>query len=211
MVKKEDYFNEKISVVASEICSKCFKPRFKFDINIAGLLVLDMQRYFTCDSSMAFIPSAPAIIENIMKIVLFFNENKRPVLFTRHYNTPENAKMMGKWWSRLMKRGDALNKLDPIFDEFKNKKIVFKSQYDAFYNTNAEAILKRENSCQVVVTGVMTHICCETTVRSAFVRGFEVFVPADATASYNKEFYLYSLYNMSHSCANIVLSHDILE
>ena len=61
----------------------------------------------------------------------------------------------------------------------------------------------------MVVSGVMTHLCCETTARSAFVRGFEVFFLIDGTATYNKEHHLATLLNLSHGFANLVLSGEI--
>ena len=51
------------------------------------------------------------------------------------------------------------------------------------------------------MTGVMTNMCCETTARSAFVRGFEVIMPVDATAAYNYEFHLATFLNMSYMFA----------
>ena len=64
---------------------------------------------------------------------------------------------------------------------------------------------------QVVVTGVLTHMCCETTARSAFCRGFEVYVGADATASSSEERHLQSLLAMADSVAVILGSEEILE
>ncbi|PIV27689.1 MAG: isochorismatase, partial [Anaerolineae bacterium CG03_land_8_20_14_0_80_58_20] len=42
---------------------------------------------------------------------------------------------------------------------------------------------------------------CETTARSAFVRGFEVFFCADGTATYTKELHRSTLLNLSHGVA----------
>ncbi|MCX7994904.1 MAG: hypothetical protein N3A65_03905 [candidate division WOR-3 bacterium] len=51
-------------------------PEIKFDINTSALLVIDMQRYFLDKSSHAFLPSAPAIIPNIKKLIYFFRKKK---------------------------------------------------------------------------------------------------------------------------------------
>jgi isochorismate hydrolase len=56
----------------------------------------------------------------------------------------------------------------------------------------------------------MTHLCCETTARSAFVRGFEVFFTIDGTATYNQGFHLGTLVNLSHGFATPVLASEIL-
>jgi len=63
----------------------------------------------------------------------------------------------------------------------------------------------------VVICGVMTHLCCETTARSAFMRGFEVFFTVDGTATYTEAFHRASLLNLSHGFAVPVLVENILE
>ena len=85
-----------------------------------------------------------------------------------------------------------------------------KSQYDAFYKTSLEERLKDFGANQLVVTGVLTHLCCESTARSAFIRGFEIFFVVDATASYNKQYHLSSLRNLSHGFVTPVLSEELL-
>jgi isochorismate hydrolase len=97
--------------------------------------------------------------------------------------------------------------------EIKNNRsaiLIQKSQYDAFYRTRLEDILREMNVAQVVICGVMTHLCCETTARSAFARGFDVFFTVDATATYNEKFHLATLLNLSHGFAAPVLAADIL-
>ena len=55
----------------------------------------------------------------------------------------------------------------------------------------------------------MTHLCCESTARSAVVRGFEVFFLIDGTATYNQQFHFGSLYNLAHGVATQVLAQEI--
>jgi isochorismate hydrolase len=56
----------------------------------------------------------------------------------------------------------------------------------------------------------MTHLCCETSARAAFVRGFEVLFPVDGTATYNQAFHRATLLNLSHGFAKVVLADEIL-
>ena len=87
--------------------------------------------------------------------------------------------------------------------------LIQKSQYDAFYQTDLEKLLREKDVSQVIICGVMTHLCCETTARSAFMRGFEVFFPVDGTATYNLEFHRASLMNLAHGFAKIVLMKEL--
>ena len=175
----------------------------------AALLVLDMQEFFLNANSHAFIPSAPAIIPNIQSLIKAFVAHQRPVIFTRHLNTDENADMMAKWWKDLIRPESDMNKVIPGLDSSKGV-VLRKTQYDAFYETSLETDLRAAGVGQVVITGVMTHLCCETTARSAFVRGFEVFFTIDGTATYTEAFHHAVLLNLSHGFAVPVLTDEIL-
>lgn len=58
-----------------------------------------------------------------------------------------------------------------------------KNTYDAFINTALADVLEQKKVERVVVVGVMTDCCVDTTARSAFNRGFETWVVSDACAS----------------------------
>ena len=88
--------------------------------------------------------------------------------------------------------------------------VIEKSQYDAFHQTRLEEMLLERRISQVIVCGVMTHLCCETTARSAFMRGFEVFFAIDGTATYNEAFHRATLLNLAHGFAAPVLIEEII-
>lgn len=176
----------------------------------AALLVLDMQRYFLDETSHAFIPSAEAIIPGIRNLIDTFHKQIRPVVYTRHLNTPENAGRMATWWRDLISQESPLSEIDPRF-LVDGANVIEKSQYDAFLHTDLEAFLREQRVEQVVITGVMTHLCCETTARSAFMHGFDVFFTIDGTATYNLDLHWASLQNLAHGFAVPVLNHEILE
>ncbi len=176
----------------------------------SALLVLDMQRYFLDGASHAFVPSGPAILPRIKELILLYLQASLPVILTRHLNTKKDAGMLGVWWSDIIEEGGGLSGLDPELI-IGGTETIIKTQYDAFFGTNLEERLRERAVEQVVITGVMTHLCCETTARSAFVRGFGVLMPIDGTATYNEDFHLASLRNLSHGFADPVLCRHIVE
>jgi len=180
----------------------CFEPRK------SALLVLDVQRYFSDPDSHAFVPSLPPVIEKIKQVQAGYLAAGLPVILTRHLNTDGDAGLMGAWWKDLLRpgtgHGEIVAGLEP-----EGATVLTKTQYDAFHGTDLEGLLKQRDVSQVVVTGVMTHLCCETTARSAFVRGFTVFMPVDGTATYNEDFHFGSLLNLAHGFAVPVLTRDL--
>ena len=210
---KERYFTPKnISVTAAKMRAQLgnlLKAR-PLHPQQSALLVLDVQQYFLDPASHAFIPSAPAILPHLQQLLAAFTQAQRPVIFTQHLNTPENAGSMARWWRDLITAENPLSAISPKLDTAGHPTLV-KSQYDAFHATDLETRLRQQNITQVVIGGVMTHLCCETTARAAFVRGFEVFFLIDGTATYNAAFHRASLRNLAHGFATPVLTAQILE
>jgi nicotinamidase-related amidase len=54
----------------------------------------------------------------------------------------------------------------------------------AFHGTDLELILRSRGIDTIIVTGLATNVCCETTAREAAVRDFRVFFPSDGTTTF---------------------------
>jgi isochorismate hydrolase len=216
---KEVYFTkDSIHTDSIELLNKINTLRkskkLSFNITNSCLLILDMQKYFLKESSHAFIPSAPAIVQNLTSLIELFLKYKRPVFITQHLNTESDAQQMNKWWKQLISEDNKESKLISEIEAYCNSSHVYlikKSQYDAFYKTNLEKILKKHNIKQTVITGVMTHLCCETTARSSFIRGFEVIFVIDGTATYSEEHHIASLLNLAHGFAEPMTTKELLK
>ena len=118
--------------------------------------------------------------------------------------------MMGKWWHKLIIESDDLSMLIPEIHHL-DSPVYPKSEYDAFYETPLMETLNNSGSKDLIVTGVMTHLCVETTVRSAFVRGFRSFLPVNGTATYNEAHHRASLLNLSHGFAVTATIESIID
>lgn len=64
--------------------------------------------------------------------------------------------------------------------------IVHKHRFSAFQGTNLELILRSTGTKTVVMCGLATNVCLETTAREAFVRDFHVVIVADCCATYSE-------------------------
>ncbi len=215
MIMKERYFtvqslNQQARELYTQVADLSQKKGLKYQPSQSALLVLDMQAYFLDASSHAFVPSAGAILDGIVQLIMEYSAHGRPVIFTQQINTASDAGMMAVWWKDLITSTNPLQGIVPEID-LSLGTLIQKSQYDAFHQTHLEEILQGRGVSQVVICGVMTHLCCETTARSAFVRGFEVFFPVDGTATYNLAYHRASLLNLAHGFASVVLMKDILK
>lgn len=210
---KTNYFTKKnIKNQSKKFLSEIKKYDRHQDIQLENpvLFILDMQEYFLRNDSHAFVPSSKAIVPKILELIRAFTKENLPIVFTKHINTSENSKNMSFWWRDTLTKENALSILSPQFDT-SNSIVIEKSQYDAFFETNLNQVLSDRKVTDIVITGVMTHLCCETTARSAFMHGYRVWFPVDGSATYNEDFHLSSLRNLAHGFANIVLVEDILK
>ncbi|MDB5326980.1 MAG: isochorismatase [Phycisphaerales bacterium] len=71
--------------------------------------------------------------------------------------------------------------------------VIDKPGKGAFYSTDLQAILKYRGIKQLIVTGVTTEVCVNTTVREANDRGYDCLIPEDCVGSYFPEFHDWGL------------------
>lgn len=183
-----------------------YSKQFSLNLKKTGLLVIDMQNYFLSKASDAFLEDAANIIAPIKRLI----EKAETTIFTRHIDKEDDNDIMFRWWGMRILEKD---KLSEIISDFDNKagKIIKKNRYSAFYNTELEEFLKKKGIEQIIITGVMTHLCCETTARDAFMRGFDVFFVTDATATNSDEFHQATIRAISHGFGVCKSTEEILE
>ena len=90
---------------------------------------------------------------------------------------------------RLLVRGSEGHDIVPELAPAPGEVVLDKPGKGSFYATDLETILRARGITHLVVTGVTTEVCVQSTVREANDRGFESLVLSDCTGSYFPEFY----------------------
>jgi nicotinamidase-related amidase len=90
---------------------------------------------------------------------------------------------------RILVRGEPGHDIIAELAPAPGEPVIDKPGKGAFFATDLDAILKNRGITQLVVTGVTTEVCVNTTVREANDRGFDCLVVADCCASYFPEFH----------------------
>lgn len=191
--------------------NKYARHPFTFDYKKSALLVIDVQKFFLDKSSHAYLPMAKAIIPKIQSLIQSYQTKKLPVIFTRHaLKKGENPGIMERWWKDVIKDENNLSQIIGLLKPVSHKNVIRKTRYSAFWGTNLEKTLKNKGVKQLIITGVLTNLCCETTARDAFLRDFEIFFVVDANATETLDLHLASLKTLSHGFAIPVTTKDIL-
>lgn len=174
------------------------------DLNHMALLIIDMQRDFCAAGGYA--DTAGLNIDNLRKpipqiqqllsaaraqdmLVIHTREGHRPDLMdctTTKKNRSVHASApigsdgpMGKLLIRGEYGHDIIDELYPN----KGEPVIDKPGYGAFHQTDLEIILRSQHIRQIILTGVTTEVCVQSTLREAVDRGFDCVTISDACGS----------------------------
>jgi len=179
----------------------------------SALLVIDMQKFFLDPLSPTFTCGGMAILPGLSKLINAFREVKRPVIYTCHVHHPDgiDAGIMSWWWKGMCIEGSPESKVHDTIAPAPGEKIIYKHRYSSFYNTDLETILRCLKVEDLVIAGIMTNMCCESTARDAYYRDYRVFFPADGTGSINEEMHLASLLNLAFGFAYVTTVDALIQ
>jgi ureidoacrylate peracid hydrolase len=179
----------------------------------SALLIIDMQKFFLDPDSPSFTCGGLAILPTLQRLIAVFRQSGRPVIYTRHVHHPDHldSGIMAWWWKGMCIEGTPESEIHPGLAPLPAEKVILKHRYSAFYNTDLETILRCMKVEDLVITGIMTNMCCESTARDAYFRDYRVFFPADGSGSINEDMHLASLLNLAFGFAHVTTADRIIE
>src|SRR5271170_3951257 len=181
---------------------------FAFDPAEAALLIIDMQRDFLepggfGESLGNDVGLLRRTIEPTRRLLDAARRSGLTVIHTREGHRPDLAdlppakKARGRLTAgigdlgpmgRILVRGEPGHDIIPELYPLAGEPIVDKPGKGAFHATDLDAMLKNRGIGQLIVCGVTTEVCVNTTVREANDRGYECVVVEDCVGSYFPEF-----------------------
>ena len=138
-----------------------------------ALLVIDVQReYFD-----GALPISHPIghLESILEVMDDAIRNSVPTAVIRHHQPDPQ--------SPIFRLNSEMWQLHPEVDQRPRSILIEKQLPGSFSGTGLESWLREMGADTVSIVGYMTHICCDTTARQAFHRGFRVEFLRDATGT----------------------------
>jgi nicotinamidase-related amidase len=181
---------------------------FDLDPARASLVIIDMQRDFlepggfgaALGNDVSLLRRTIAPTRSLLKharaaglTIIHTREGHRPDLT----DLPPAKKVRGKLvagigdpgpMGRILVRGEPGHDIIPELYPLPCEPVVDKPGKGAFFATDLDAMLKNRGVAQLIVCGVTTEVCVNTTVREANDRGYDCLVVADCVGSYFPEF-----------------------
>jgi len=161
-----------------------------------ALLVIDMQEHFRY--------CAEPLLPKLIQLAQVCKSHDVLTIFTQHghRDRSQDGGALARWWGEdsdsLIKYGCSswklMKELQVVLDGC--TVIDTKTTYDAFEGTNLLSLLRKQGIDVVIIGGVMTNLCCETTARSAFVKNFDVILLKDGTRTNTEEMQQATLLNL---------------
>jgi ureidoacrylate peracid hydrolase len=92
-----------------------------------------------------------------------------------------------------------------------SERIVIKHRYSAFINTDLNTVFKAKGIESVLVTGIATNVCVETTARDAYMFDYYVTMVSDCAAAYDQKLHESTLENMRLHFGLVASSEEIIQ
>jgi biuret amidohydrolase len=178
------------------------------EVGCVALVIIDMQRDFLepggfGDALGNDVSRLQEIVPTLKHLLETFRKLDLPIIHTIECHRPdlsdcppsklrrggEGLKIGDRGpMGRILVVGEPGNGIIPELAPLPGEIVLEKPGKGAFCRTNLEAILQEKGTTHLVITGVTTEVCVQTTMREANDRGFECLLVEDATESYFHEF-----------------------
>jgi ureidoacrylate peracid hydrolase len=183
----------------------------------AALIVIDMQNCLCKpDGSVASIgldvSQCIQAIKPCCEVLDMARAHSVPVIFTRYVlkqDYSDGGIMIKHLLPELaekgaLKEGSHDAEIIPEMNVRDDEIVLDKNRPSSFHGTDLDGILERMGVSQLIVCGVTTNCCVETTVRDASQRDYEVFVVGDACGELEEERHRVALKTMDMLFADVV-------
>jgi len=183
-----------------------------FDGSRTALVVVDMQNYFMTEPYQAACPVGQEVVPNVNRLAAAVRKAGGKVIWVQNLAPAESLESWSVFQERYtdaprttrmkqMQKDHHAFQLWPGLEVKPEDERVIKRRYSAFVqgSSNIENVLKDNGIETILVTGVATNVCCESTARDAMMLNFRTLMVSDGCATLTDQehadtlgsFYLY--------------------
>jgi ureidoacrylate peracid hydrolase len=207
-----------------ETLAKKLNPRW------SAVLVIDMQNDFVSPGG-AFhrtgedLAMAEATLPRLVRLIGHAREQGVPIVYVRsEYTTDDNRYLSDVFLHQMKKKatgryfevpvcmpGSWGGELAPGLEIHPQDTVVVKHRYSAFVNTDLELRLRSQGIRTLLITGISTPMCVESTTRHAHFLDYYNVIVADCVCHYYREEHEQALRRMDTHFGEVAPSERIVE
>ncbi len=194
------------------------KLKAKVDPASTAFIIIDMQKDYCCEGGTFH--QRGLDIEPAQKLAgrlnLFLDKARRVLKYVVHLKMTKVPDLSSKVSAELYARRGIERKYDPAYAEFygvvpqEGDTVIAKYKYSGFVATYLDLFLRSRGVSTLIITGVATNVCIESTARDGFMREYFIVVPSDLTEGTCAEAKKWSLSNIDTYFGQVVDSESLL-
>lgn len=188
----------------------------------SALVIVDVQNdYCHKEGSLAKqgldVSMAEKMMPNLHRMIRACKEKKVPVIYiqTIHEDSTDSKtwvkRLKGKSQTDLCRKDTWGAEFFQLTPDEKEDVIVVKHRYSAFINTRFDSVLRAMEIETLLMAGVSTNICVESTARDGFMLDYDVLLLSDCTGAFTQEAYEMSLETINQFFGSVTSSEEILK
>ena len=191
----------------------------KMNPESTALIIVDMQKDFCCEEGTFHkrgfdIRPAQQLAE---RLNAFLKEARGVLKHIIHLHMMKKPELASPVVDDLYKRIKMERFYDPAFAEpyevipQLGDVVIPKYKYSGFVSTYLDPFLRLKNINTLILTGLATNVCVESTARDGFMRDYYIVIPSDLTEGTSADAKKWSLLNLDMFFGEVVSSHEIIK
>ena len=138
------------------------------------LIVIDMQKALLDDE----LYNLNGLLNNVSKLIEAARANRVEVIYVQHDAGEGSGFSVGD---------EAFEIADEVAPQA-GEKVFVKRASSSFTNREFAAYLEKEEGDTLLIVGLQTNFCIDATVKSAFERGYDVFIPEGTNSTFDNNY-----------------------
>ncbi|WP_321389547.1 isochorismatase family cysteine hydrolase [Emcibacter sp.] len=189
-----------------------------------ALVIVDMQNVFCAPGALVEVPEARDIVPNINSLTTAARAAGMPVVWLRHTSDKDTE----QGWPVFFRFGMTPDRKDAYLDAMSlgaeghqiysglevadSDLIVDKRRFSGFApgSSTLDTVLRERGIDNIIITGTLSNVCCESTARDAYFLNYGIIFPSDANACLSDDEHNATLVNMHSFFGDVRSTDDIL-
>jgi ureidoacrylate peracid hydrolase len=185
-----------------------------FDPATTAVVVIDVQRLFTDLLGVPVVPPLEEVLPNMTRFLDDARAAGATVVLVRTIISPEDHSRNTLTWPDFMRAnlapGSPGTEWDPAVAPQAGDIEVIKQRYSGFFGTPLDAILRERGISTVIVFGITTNVCVQTTVRDSWQHDYRTITLADCCSEMGEGLHESSLAWNARNFGEVYTSEEVM-